>query len=156
MRNITRNALGFSLIELMIVIVIIGALTAVAIPAYYNHISRSRQAEAAQTLLQIKTAQERYYATNDQYADSIDKLDGFGSATGSPAYYYDKGNSTDSYYKFSISAAATTTYTAKAEGDLNKDGAWTDCWQISQDDREPSQCGTSAEGFSFSLIGQIF
>ena len=58
MRNFHRNANGFSLIELMIVVAIVGILATVAIPAYYNHISRSRQAEAAQILLQVKTAQE--------------------------------------------------------------------------------------------------
>lgn len=159
MKMISGNNHGFSLIELMIAVAIVGVLAAVAIPAYHNHINRSRQAEAAQTLLQIKTSQERYYALNDEYASSIKSLDGFASAVvGPPDYYYDKTTAADSYYRFSITGANTEIYTAKAEGDLNKDDAWTDCWQIKQDDREPSDCsgGASTEGLGFSLIDQIF
>ena len=159
MKNIFKNNQGFSLIELMIVVAIVGVLAAIAIPAYHNHILRSRQAEAAQTLLQIKTSQERYYALEDEYASSIKSLDGFSSAiAGTPDYYFDKGNATDSYYRFSVALTNTEAYIAKAEGDLNDDGAWTDCWQIDQDAREPSDCsgGASTEGLSFSLIGLVF
>ena len=58
---------GFSLVELMIVVVIVGILAAVTVPAYFNHILRSRQADAYHNLLDIKAAQEMYYSLEDNY-----------------------------------------------------------------------------------------
>ena len=67
MPNSINNRKGFSLIELMIVVAIVGILAAVAAPAYFKHILRSRQVDGAHRLLDIKTAQEKYYVLNDQY-----------------------------------------------------------------------------------------
>ena len=61
---------GFSLVELMIVVVIIGILAAVAVPAYFNHILRTRQSDAYHNLLDIKAAQEMFYSLENEYADN--------------------------------------------------------------------------------------
>lgn len=65
--GIYRHA-GFSLIELMIVIAIIGILAAVALPAYNNYITHSRRAAAEACLSQYATYMQRYFATNLSYA----------------------------------------------------------------------------------------
>lgn len=149
MTNRIENGKGFSLVELMIVVAIVGILAAVATPAYYNHMSRIRQSNAIQTLLEIKAAEEKFYALNDTYTISIANLDGFSSTGG---YYYGSGN----YYRFQITAASTSNFTATAGGDLNKDGSWTDQWEIKADLTQPRTFGApSDEGFSFSVIKQI-
>ncbi len=150
----TDRQKGFSLIELMIVVVIIGILSAVAIPAYFHYIVSTRQTDAVQTLMQIKSAQERYYALKDSYANTIGNLDGFTSAG---ATWSDSKN----IYTYSISAATATTFTALAQGDPNQDGNATDCWQITGSTSEPTQIpcappnATFDEGFKFSLVSRI-
>lgn len=56
-----RREQGFTFIELMVVVSIIGILAAVAIPAYQDYIVRSKLAEAAELMGPVKTAISQYY-----------------------------------------------------------------------------------------------
>jgi type IV pilus assembly protein PilE len=58
---------GFTLLELMIVVVIIASLAAVAIPTYGRYAFRAHRADGQELLLRIATAQERQYATANAY-----------------------------------------------------------------------------------------
>lgn len=71
MRATTRKARGFTLIELMIVVAIIGVLAAVAIPAFLNYIKRSKTAEARLNLRQIYDAAASYYASHQTNPDGF-------------------------------------------------------------------------------------
>ena len=53
---------GFSLIELMIVVVIIGLLAAVAYPSYMEHVQKGERARAKEFMLDLVSKQERYYS----------------------------------------------------------------------------------------------
>ena len=77
---------GFSLIELMIVVAIIGILSSIAIPNFRNFQVKSRRAEAATNLKSLTTANAAYYAENEGYTSSLDRI-GW-QPEGKPRYTY--------------------------------------------------------------------
>ncbi len=64
---------GFTLIELMIVIAIVGILAAIALPAYQDYIVRSKMSEPAAALAEAKTSVSEFYATNNRVPDDSDE-----------------------------------------------------------------------------------
>ena len=69
---------GFTLIELMIVVVVIGILAAIAYPAYMDQVRKTRRTEAKAALQQAMNRQERLYTTTNSYASSMTAV-GFGA-----------------------------------------------------------------------------
>lgn len=63
----TRGGSGFSLVELMIVIVIIGILAAIGLPMYFNHSHSAKRTEAIAALGSIKSELNYYYIENGAY-----------------------------------------------------------------------------------------
>ena len=65
---------GFSLLELMIVITIIGILIAVVLPNYESYIIRSNRSDAIKALVSTAALQEQFYIANQTYATSMSDL----------------------------------------------------------------------------------
>jgi len=63
-----RHAAGFSLVELMVVVAIIGILAAIAYPSYTDYLIKARRTAAVTCLQQNAQFMERYYTTNLSYA----------------------------------------------------------------------------------------
>src|SRR5690242_12217802 len=87
-----NRASGFTLIELMVVIAIVGIIAAIALPAFNDQIRKSRRSEARQVLSDIQLKQEQYRSNHSTYGS----LAQVGGATTSPSGYYTIALSTPS------------------------------------------------------------
>lgn len=82
---------GFTLVELMIVVVIATILLSIAIPMYLGQIRESRRTEARDYLVELAAREERYFATQNAYTSLASKLGYGGWGSGNPVgsgYYF--------------------------------------------------------------------
>ncbi|MCL1138934.1 type IV pilin protein [Shewanella pneumatophori] len=68
------NKKGFSLIELMIAVAIMGILASVAYPSYVQYVAKGARADGLAGLMKVANLQEQYYLDNRQYATDMTKL----------------------------------------------------------------------------------
>jgi type IV pilus assembly protein PilA len=116
--RIMKKDEGFTLIELMIVIAIIGILAAIAIPQFSAYRKRSYNAAAEADLRNAATAQEAYFVDNSHYATDVTGI--FGSTYG--LYTSDKvtvgvmAGTTEGYTMTSHHASGDRTYSIAGPG----------------------------------------
>lgn len=66
-----RRQRGMTLLELLAVIVILGILASIAVPTYRKYLIRAQRSEAKIALLQLQTAQEKFYMQNNSFTENI-------------------------------------------------------------------------------------
>ncbi len=70
-----KNKLGFTLLELLVVVLIIGILAAIAFPQYQLAVDKSRFAALMNITKALTSANERFYLTNGRYSTNLNELD---------------------------------------------------------------------------------
>ena len=110
MRNIKRNDVGFTLIELMIVVAIIGIISGIAIPSYLKSTRTSHRSDAKQALQQLAQFMERNYTLAGRY----DKDSG-GNTIALPFSTSPLQGTTYYQLSFSTNYPTSTTYQLQAQ-----------------------------------------
>ena len=100
-----KKAAGFTLIELMIVVAIVGILAAIAVPMYTDYVTRSQLVEGHTGLSDFRVRMEQYFQDNRTYLGPAPGLTGCGAAAPTNAQNFGY-----------VCAGAAQTYTATATG----------------------------------------
>lgn len=93
------KARGFTLIEIVITVAIIGILVAIAVPSYQNHLRKGRRAEAQAFITQVAQKEQQYLLDARQYAVGGTALADLGLTA---------PTSVSSHYNVTVAAGATT------------------------------------------------
>lgn len=103
---------GFTLIELMIVLVIIAILVRIVMPSYSSYVYKSRRSDGISALLAIANAEERYRNMNPQYGT----LAQIGGASSSSQGYYTLSITNNSATGYSVTATGKNGQESDADG----------------------------------------
>lgn len=114
-----RHEKGFTLVELMIVVVIIGILASIAIPKFAGLIGKTKTTEAKQILGQIIQGEKTYYFTNNTYEN-------FAAGVDCPEIGFAQPDNARFTYSFTDSVATAQEDSSEPQGDVNTDGDYDD------------------------------
>lgn len=133
-----RNNKGFTLIEVMIVVAIIGILAAIAYPSYDEYVKRGNRTEGQAFLQDVAARQERYFSQNNAYITDVDDIDKLGlSDANSPTDKYiitladgGGGYTLTAVQQFSDTKCGNLTLNALGEkGRTGTDKTEDECWR---------------------------
>lgn len=118
--NLNIKSKGFTLVELMVTVGVIGVITAIAIPAYTGYVETSRKVEGQQNLDTLKAAQAEFFAENNTYFSGASTAD---LITNSNSYWTPaEANEIDREFTYAVAIVAgpPISFTATATGKGNK------------------------------------
>lgn len=135
MKSLPGKQAGFTLIELMIVVAIIGILALVAYPAYRNYTVKAKRSDGYAALAAAATDQEKFYSKNMYYATSVEALNAISNITSTTL------GSPEGYYQVTTTGGATYTLTATAqEPQASADASCKNLTLTSAGQKGPSGC----------------
>jgi prepilin-type N-terminal cleavage/methylation domain-containing protein len=164
-RRRLRRTRGFTLLELMVTLAVIGLLALIAIPVFSVYQLRSKSAEAKTNLSSLRVLEEAYYSTHDQFlpaAAAPAVIPGSRSAVFTPnAAFTTLGFSPEGRVYFSYGAAVSADasgYTVDAAADIDADG-FPQLWGLAKPDAGGAivagqvGCGVAALGVEIGPCG---
>lgn len=105
MRPSQTRSRGFTLIELMMAVAVLGIIVAVALPSYNDSIRKSRRTDAFTALSNVQQAQERWRANNPAYCDQLTA-----AANATPAGLAQPSTTSNGHYTVSLESVSATGY----------------------------------------------
>ncbi|MBF0384670.1 MAG: prepilin-type N-terminal cleavage/methylation domain-containing protein [Candidatus Omnitrophica bacterium] len=127
---------GFTLLEIIIVIIIVGVLASLALPRFFSTVEFSRSTEALTAMTAIRQSLERCYNTNNasyERCGLFNNLD-LENPTTSP----------NSHFNYIFNGMTNNTYTIEAQRNAREGGTITDWIRLSQDVNGVTRSGTGA------------
>ncbi|MCK5580378.1 MAG: prepilin-type N-terminal cleavage/methylation domain-containing protein [Candidatus Omnitrophica bacterium] len=136
--KIKTNKSGFTLLEIIIVIIIVGVLASLALPRFFATVEFSRSTEAFASLAAVRQSVERCYLMTRDYTEcdeNFNELD-----------LEDPGTSPGAHFGYGVAASSATAYTITATRNTLDGGAAgdTDTIVLSADDTGVTRTGTGA------------
>ena len=139
-KSFAGTARGFSLVELMVVVAIIGVLASLAIPRFKTFQAKARQAEAKTNLAHLYTLEQAYHGNNDTYTnlkegdECADNILGF-------KFENCKGGKTtkDKRYMYQVKDSSASVFTGLATSEKDNDNkvmpgcTKADQWSVNQE-----------------------
>ena len=105
---------GFSLLELMIVVVVIAILAGIALPSFQDSTRKARRADAKAALVGLQLAQEKFRANCRFYAGTLGNTDVCGTSSANSSIAY-PSVSDEGYYTIAVAAANGNSFTLTAD-----------------------------------------
>ena len=134
--NYIKNRSGFTLIEIMIVVIIVGVLASLALPKFFSTVEYSRSQEALSAIATVRGGLERYYVSKGN------------SYTGATTANIDTGNplagQPNAHFVISVGGTSTSGYTIQALRNTLEGGVATDTVVLTQTATGITRSGTTA------------
>lgn len=165
MKCLRDHRAGFTLIEMMIVVAIIGILVAIAVPAFFNYQLRAKRSEAYGNLAAIARSEESYFAANGLYVDTGNSFPGAAgpvkqtwTAAADAAFstigYRPEGNV---YFDYEVytGCGCVNCFTATAYGDLDNDNLMVALMFVRPPTNGGAECPTRFFGLTTPIEGGV-
>jgi len=107
-----RHQMGFTLIELMIVVIVVAILATVAYPSFVDQMRRAKRSDGKESLLRVQIEQEKWRSNHSAYSGTLGGANcGAVDATGLCL----SATSAEGYYAIAVTTSSATGFTATAD-----------------------------------------
>ncbi|NMH64739.1 type IV pilin protein [Shewanella salipaludis] len=134
LKKMPGNDSGFTLIELMIAVAVVGILAAIAYPSYIQYVAKSARSEGQAAVMRVANLQEQYYLDNRVYTEDMTKLGLGASPFVTEHQHYSVASKGTTSFTITATpqgaqASRDTTCTSLTMTDAGVKGPKAECWK---------------------------